>query len=84
MDVGASPSSKFSSEYQAGALSFEINSNGKKLICNCGHYEGKNIKLVEISKSSATQSTLVIDENSSCHFRKFDAAVHKSTFDKSL
>ena len=72
MDVGASPSSKFSSEYQAGALSFEINSNGKKLICNCGHYEGKNIKLVEISKSSATQSTLVIDENSSCHFRKFD------------
>ena len=44
MDVGAPPSSKFSSEYQSGALSFEINSNGKKLISNCGYYKGKNNK----------------------------------------
>ena len=70
MDVGASPSAKFSSEYQSGALSFEINSNGKKLISNCGSYDGKNKELVEISKSTATQSTLTIDENSSCHYKK--------------
>ncbi len=70
MDVGPSPSSKFSSKYQSGALSFEINSNGKKLISNCGHYDSKNSKLVEISKSTATHSTLVIDENSSCYHKK--------------
>ena len=72
MDVGAPPSSKFSSKYQSGALSFEINSNGKKLISNCGHYEGKNTKLVELSKSTATHSTLVIDDSSSCRYKKYD------------
>ena len=30
MDIGASPNKKFSNEYQAGALSFEFVSNGKK------------------------------------------------------
>ena len=70
MDVGTSPSPRFSSKYQSGALSFEINSSGKKLISNCGYYEGKNDKLIELSKSTATHSTLVIDDNSSCHFKK--------------
>ena len=72
MDLGNSPSSKFSSEYQSGALSFEINSNGKRLISNCGYYSGKNKKLVELSKSTATHSTLVIDDNSSCLYKKND------------
>ncbi len=72
MDVGPPPSSKFSSKYQSGALSFEINSNGKKLISNCGYYEGKNNKLVELSKSTAAHSTLVIDDNSSCRYKKYD------------
>ncbi len=72
MDVGAPPSSKFSSKYQSGALSFEINSNGKKLISNCGYYEGKNNKLVVLSKSTATHNTLVIDDNSSCHYKKYN------------
>ncbi len=70
MDVGSSPSSKFSSNYQSGALSFEINSNGKKLISNCGYYNKENIKLAELSRSTATHSTLVIDDNSSCHYKK--------------
>ena len=70
MDVGTPPSSKFSSEYQSGSLSFEIISNGKKLISNCGYYEGKNEKLTELSKSTATHSTLIIDDNSSCKFKK--------------
>jgi len=70
MDVGPSPSSKFSSKYQSGALSFEIISNGKKLISNCGHYDNKNNKLIKLSKSTATQSTLVIDDNSTCHYKK--------------
>ena len=71
MDIGSPPSQKFSSEYQSGALSFEINSNGKKLISNCGYYDGKNNRLIEISKSTATHSTLIIDENSSCHYKKY-------------
>ena len=70
MDIGTPPSSKFSSEYQSGVLSFEIISNGKKLISNCGYYEGKNDKLAELSKSTATHSTLIIDDNSSCKFKK--------------
>jgi uncharacterized heparinase superfamily protein len=70
MDVGTPPSSKFSSEYQSGSLSFEIISNGKKLISNCGYYKGKNEKLVKLSKSTAAHSTLVIDDTSSCKFKK--------------
>ena len=72
MDIGPPPSSKFSTKYQSGALSFEINSNGKKLISNCGYYEGKNNKLTELSKSTATQSTLIVDDNSSCLYKKYN------------
>ena len=70
MDIGPSPSSKFSSKYQSGALSFEINSNGKKLISNCGHHNSKINQLIELSKSTATHNSLVIDDNSSCHYKK--------------
>ena len=70
MDVGSSPNSKYSQDYQSGALSFEIISNGKKLITNCGYYKKNNQNLNEISKSSAAHSTLTIDDNSSCKFTK--------------
>ena len=70
MDVGSSPDKKFSSNYQAGALSFEIISNGKKLICNSGYFQNQNHQLNEISKSSAIHSTLILDDRSSCKFHK--------------
>jgi len=70
MDVGSSPDKKFSSNYQAGALSFEIISNGKKLICNSGYFKNSNHQLNEISKSSAIHSTLILDDRSSCKFNK--------------
>ena len=70
MDTGSSPEFKYSEDYQSGALSFEIVSNGKKLISNCGYYKKLNQKLNKLSKSSATHSTLVIDDNSSCKFFK--------------
>ena len=70
MDIGQPPYSNFSSEYQSGSLSFEIISNGKKLISNCGYYEGKNEKLMKLSKSTATHNTLAIDDNSSCRFKR--------------
>ena len=70
MDVGSSPDKKFSSNYQAGSLSFEIISGGKKLICNSGYFQNFRHKLNEISKSSATHSTLILDDRSSCKFSK--------------
>ncbi len=72
MDVGNSPNSNFSKNYQSGASSIEIISNGKKLITNCGYFEGKNIKLKELSKSTATHSTLVLDDASSCRLKRFE------------
>jgi uncharacterized heparinase superfamily protein len=70
MDVGSSPDKKFSSNYQAGALSFEIISNGKKLICNSGYFQNQNHQLNDLSKSSAIHSTLILDDRSSCKFNK--------------
>tara|TARA_E500000178_G_scaffold302850_1_gene312651 strand:+ start:1198 stop:2826 length:1629 start_codon:yes stop_codon:yes gene_type:complete len=72
MDTGSSPDFKYSRDYQSGALSFEIISNGKKMISNCGYYKRSNQKLNHLSKSSATHSTLVIDDNSSCKFIKIN------------
>ena len=70
MDVGSSPDKKFSTNYQAGALSFEIISNDKKLICNSGYFQDHNHQLNELSKSSAIHSTLILDDRSSCQFNK--------------
>ena len=70
MDVGSSPDKKFSSNYQAGALSFEIISNGKKLICNSGYFQDHLHRLNKISKSSAIHSALILDDRSSCKFNK--------------
>jgi len=70
MDIGSSPDKKFSSNYQAGALSFEIISNGKKLICNSGYFQNYNHQLNELTKSSAVHSALILDDASSCKFNK--------------
>ena len=71
MDTGSTPEPRYTGDYQSGALSFEIISNKKKLISNCGHNVNNN-KLSQLSKSSAAQSTLIIDDNSSCAFSKFN------------
>jgi uncharacterized heparinase superfamily protein len=72
MDIGDSPSNNFSKSYQSGALSFEIISNGKKLITNSGYFANKQNKLNKLSKSTALQSTLSIEDHSSCDYKKFD------------
>ena len=66
MDVGSTPNIKYTQDYQSGALSFEIIRKGKKLISNCGYYNKINKKLNQISRSTASQSTLTIDDHSSC------------------
>jgi uncharacterized heparinase superfamily protein len=72
MDIGDSPNNNFSKFYQSGALSFEIFSNGKKLITNSGYFSNNENKLNKLSKSTALQSTLSIEDHSSCDFRKLD------------
>ena len=70
MDIGPSPNKNFSKNYQSGALSFEVISNGKKLISNSGYFADKKNKLNKLSKSTALHNTLVIEDNSSCKFKK--------------
>jgi uncharacterized heparinase superfamily protein len=70
MDIGANPVGSQSNDYQSGALSFEIISGGKKLICNSGYFANKLNKLNKLSKSTALQSTLNIEDYSSCSFKK--------------
>ena len=71
MDAGSTPNLKYTKDYQSGALSFEILSSGKKLISNCGYFKKKG-RLNQLSKSSAAQNTLIIDDNSSCKFTKIN------------
>ena len=72
MDMGESPKNNFSRFYQSGALSFEIFSSGKKLITNSGYFSNSQNKLNKLSKSTALQSTLSIEDHSSCNYRKLD------------
>ena len=72
MDIGESPSNNFSKFYQSGALSFEIFSNGKKLITNSGYFTDKENKLYKLSKSTALQSTLSIEDHSYCDYKKLN------------
>ena len=77
MDIGPSPEKNFSSNYQAGSLSFEILSNGKKLICNSGYFQNFKHQLNKLSKSSAIHSTLILEDRSSCKFNKASDASFK-------
>ena len=70
MDNGASPEKKFSENYQSGPLSFEFFFKGNKLICNSGYYQDHNHQLNIISKSTATHSTMILDNSSVCNFIK--------------
>jgi len=67
-DIGSSPNKIFSNDYQAGALSFEIFSNNKKLISNAGYYSDKNNKFNKLSRSTALHCALSIEDYSSCNF----------------
>jgi len=72
MDIGNSPINNFSKFYQSGALSFEVFSNGKKLITNSGYVANQKNKLSKLSRSTALQSTLSIEDHSSCDYKKLD------------
>tara|TARA_B100000902_G_C27306885_1_gene915992 strand:+ start:546 stop:2177 length:1632 start_codon:yes stop_codon:yes gene_type:complete len=70
MDVGSPPEKKFSNDYQAGPLSFEFLSNKKKVIINSGYFQNYKHQLNFISKTTACQSTLSIQNHSTVQFNK--------------
>ena len=69
MDIGNAPEARFSKNYQAGCLSFEITSNNEKIFCNSGSNINQNDKIKLISKSTAAHSTLYLNNKSSCSFK---------------
>ena len=70
MDTGSNPGKNYSENYQSGPLSFEFFFKGKKLITNSGYFQNFNHQLNSISKSTATHSTLILDNSSVCNFKK--------------
>ena len=70
MDIGSNPEKKFSSNYQSGALSFELSHLKEKIICNSGYFQNFKHRLNNISKSTATHSTLILDNTSMTKFKK--------------
>ena len=69
-DIGSAPEKKFSNNYQSGTLSFEIYFKGKKLISNSGYFQNYKHQLNYISRSTASHSTLTIDNRSSTKLKK--------------
>ena len=70
MDCGNPPNNKFAKYYQAGCLSFELISNKQKIICNSGYGKYFSAELTSLSRSTASHSTLYINNTSSCVFQK--------------
>ena len=70
MDIGNSPESKFSENYQSGPLSFEAIYKGRKIICNSGYYQNTKKNLNLISRSTAAHSTLILNNNYIASFKK--------------
>ena len=68
MDLGNPPEKKFSGNYQSGALSFEFSYFGSKIICNSGYFQNVKHQLNNISRLSASHSTLNINNSSSVSF----------------
>ena len=70
IDCGNPPPTSFTKYYQAGCLAFELNSNKQKVICNSGYGKYLSPKLASLSRSTASHSTLYINDTSSCIFQK--------------
>ena len=68
-DAGNPPPNKFSNEYQAGSLAFELLSKGEKIICNSGYGKYLDPKISILSCSTAAHSTLCLNDTSSSRFQ---------------
>ena len=75
IDLGATPEKKFSENYQAGTLSFEISYNGERIVSNSGYFQNFKHQLNLISKSTACHSTLILNNCSSTQFIKKSSGI---------
>ncbi len=70
IDLGKAPEKKFSRDYQAGLFSFEFSYFGEKVITNSGYFQDYKHQLNIISKSTASHSTLVLNNTSNVRFER--------------
>jgi uncharacterized heparinase superfamily protein len=70
IDIGRPPKKKNSKSYQSGPLSFEYYLDGIKIITNSGFGNNISKKAGLLSKLTACQSTLTINETSVTKFEK--------------
>ena len=75
VDLGTTPEKKFSENYQAGTLSFEISYNGERIVSNSGYFQNFKHQLNLISKSTACHSTLILNNCSSTQFIKKSSGI---------
>ena len=69
-DIGSPPEKNFSRNYQSGPLSFEYYLDGIKIISNSGFGNNISTKAELISKLTASQSTLTINDTSITKFER--------------
>ena len=69
-DIGGPPGKNFSKNYQSGPLSFEYFLDGIKIITNCGFGNNISPKAELISRLTASQSTLTINDTSITKFER--------------
>jgi len=69
-DIGGPPDKNFSKNYQSGPLSFEYFLDGVKIITNCGFGNNISPKAELISRLTASQSTLTINDTSITKFER--------------
>ncbi len=69
-DIGNPPDKNYSKNYQSGPLSFEYFMDGTKIITNCGFGNNISNKAELISRFTASQSTLTINDTSVTKFER--------------
>ena len=70
LDVGDPPRKNFSKCYQSGPLSFEYFLDGEKIICNSGFGDNISSKAELLSKLTACQTTLTLNDTSVTKFER--------------
>ena len=68
MDIDKPPQKRFSKSYQSGPLSFEYFLDGVKIISNSGFGSNISKKIEHLSRVTACQSTLTINDTSITKF----------------
>ena len=69
-DIGEPPRKKFSKCYQSGPLSFEYFLDGEKIICNSGFGSNISNKAELLSRLTACQTTLTLNDTSVTKFER--------------